>query len=61
MIILEIHSIGSLMTKAIVRNLINPYVRHITGFLDGGCFFIRATMTSFVQPGRLIKQKASEP
>ncbi len=26
-IILEIHRIGSLMTKAIVRNLVYPYVR----------------------------------
>jgi hypothetical protein len=31
---LEIHRIGSLMTKAIVRNLVYPYVRYITGFED---------------------------
>ena len=31
---LEIHRIRSLMTKAIVRNIVYPYVRHITGFGD---------------------------
>jgi len=34
-IIPEIHRIGSLMTKAIVRNLVYPYVRHIKGFCGG--------------------------